>query len=98
MLLKLKKFCSNKFLHSISRYIGVTEIAAKAPKLTFVHGERSEIRILDKNHAIEGVTQQELQEMKVQLISVLDNNQVAMAPTMLILFAFCNFHGFFCSF
>ena len=54
--------------------VGVSEIAAKAPKLTFVHGERSEIRILDKNHAIEGVTQQELQEMKVQLIHVLDNN------------------------
>ena len=47
-------------------YDGVKEIAAKAPKLTFVKGERAEIRQLNVNHAIskEGVTYAELQEMK----------------------------------
>ena len=35
---------------------------------------REYARLQAKNHAIEGVTQQELQEMKVQLIHVLDNN------------------------
>jgi len=59
-------------------YDGVKEVAAKAPKMTFVHGERSEIRILDKNQAIEGVTGQELQEMKIQLMSNgLDNQPEA---------------------
>ena len=43
-------------------YDGVKEIAAKAPKLTFLSGERSEIRNLNVNNAIskEGVTYQEV--------------------------------------
>ena len=58
-------------------YDGVKEVAAKAPKMTFVTGERSEIRSLNVNQAIakEGVTQQELQEMKIQFLTALDNNQ-----------------------
>lgn len=57
-------------------YDGVKEIAAKAPKLTFMSGERSEIRQLNVNHAIskEGVTYQELQEMKNTLVTLLENN------------------------
>ena len=44
-------------------YDGVKEIAAKAPKLTFMSGERSEIRQLNVNRAIskEGVSYQDLQ-------------------------------------
>ena len=44
-------------------YDGVKEIAAKAPKLTFMSGERSEIRQLSINNAIskEGVSYQDLQ-------------------------------------
>lgn len=62
------------FCHSNVRYDGVKEVAAKAPKMTFSSGARSEIRQLNVNQAIskEGVTQQELQEIKVQLLSTLD--------------------------
>jgi phosphatidylinositol 4-kinase len=57
-------------------YDGVKEIAAKAPKLTFLRGERSEIRQLNVNHAIskEGVTFQELQEMRSTFVNLVDNN------------------------
>ncbi len=56
---------------------GVKEIAAKAPKLTFMSGERSEIRQLNVNHAIskEGVTDQELQEMRNTLVTLLGNSK-----------------------
>ncbi len=57
-------------------YDGVKEIAAKAPKLTFMKGERYEIRQLNVNHAIskEGMTFQELQEMKNTFCQLVDNN------------------------
>lgn len=62
-------------------YDGVKEIAAKAPKLTFMSGERSEIRQLNVNHAIskEGVTDQELQEYKNTLVTLLENNATCYA-------------------
>ena len=57
-------------------YDGVKEIAAKAPKLTFMSGERSEIRLMTQQHAIskESVNYQELQEMKNKLMTLLDSN------------------------
>ena len=58
------------------RYDGVKEIAAKAPKLTFVKGERAEIRQLNINHAIskDGVTYAELQEFKTNFLKMFDHD------------------------
>ena len=53
------------------------EISVKAPKLTFSSGERSEIRQLTKTQAIsqDGIKASELQELKAQLLAMLDHPQ-----------------------
>ena len=54
-------------------YDGVREVAAKAPKLTFSTGERSEIRALERFNIWE-VTYQELQDHKNEFIQTLDKH------------------------
>jgi phosphatidylinositol 4-kinase len=56
-------------------YDGVKSISVKAPKMTFSTGERSEIRKLNVTLAIskDGITASELQEMKTQLLAMLDH-------------------------
>ncbi|CAB4064610.1 PI4KA [Lepeophtheirus salmonis] len=89
---RLKKFFSDFWLYAVvfgftkddnglwpqDWYDGVSEIAAKAPKLTFSTGEKHEIRVMKVTQAIstEGVTYAELQEMKTQLLALLDNPPV----------------------
>ncbi|QQP57675.1 Uncharacterized protein FKW44_002743, partial [Caligus rogercresseyi] len=89
---RLKKFFSDFWLYAVvfgftkddnglwpqDWYDGVSEIAAKAPKLTFSTGEKHEIRVMKVTQAIstEGVTYAELQEMKTQLLVLLDNPPV----------------------
>ena len=55
-------------------YDGVKEIAVKSPKLTFATSERSDIRLLVFNSAIaqEGVSLNELHELKQQLLQQLE--------------------------
>ena len=72
-------FTKNEYIaiiFSFYRYDGVKEIAAKAPKLTFVKGERAEIRQLNINHAIskDGVTYAELQEFKTNFLKMFDHD------------------------
>ena len=66
-------------------YDGVKSISVKAPKMTFSTGERSEIRQLNVNQAIskDGIKASELQELKTQLLAMLDHpaNMAKLVPT-----------------
>ncbi len=58
-------------------YDGVKEISVKSPKLTFLSGERSELRQLAMTQPIlqAGIKPSEVQELKAQLLAMLDHPQ-----------------------